>query len=83
MRRGIEVMAKSTAAKNGHERIVTHRDNSRHLEYLIMVSGATVTNVVRLQTKSVGSRGLTVLYDKHQYSGNTQAILRRSPCLTN
>lgn len=33
MRRGIEVMAKSTAAKNGHERIVTHSNNSRHLEY--------------------------------------------------
>lgn len=33
MRRGVEVMSKSTSAKNGHERIVTDRENSRHLEY--------------------------------------------------
>jgi hypothetical protein len=33
MRRGIEMMAKSTTAKNGNERITTNRDNIRHLEY--------------------------------------------------
>jgi hypothetical protein len=33
MRRRIEIMAKSTSAKNGHERITTNRDNMRHLEY--------------------------------------------------
>ena len=33
MRREVEIMAKSTAAKNGQERIITDRDNSRHLQY--------------------------------------------------
>ena len=33
MRRRIEVMAKSTSAKNGNERITTNRDNIKHLEY--------------------------------------------------
>ena len=33
MRRSIEVMAKSKAAKNGEERVTTNRDNIRHLEY--------------------------------------------------
>jgi hypothetical protein len=26
-------MAKSTTAKNGHERVTTNRDNAKHLEY--------------------------------------------------
>jgi hypothetical protein len=33
MRRGVEIMAKSSSAKNGQERIITDRDNSRHLQY--------------------------------------------------
>jgi phosphopantetheinyl transferase (holo-ACP synthase) len=33
MRRGVEILAKSTNAKNGDERITTDRDNARHLEY--------------------------------------------------
>ena len=33
MRRGVEVMARSTAAKNGQERVITDRYNSRHLQY--------------------------------------------------
>jgi hypothetical protein len=33
MRRGVEMMAKSTATKNGQERITTDRDSARHLEY--------------------------------------------------
>jgi hypothetical protein len=33
MRRGVEIIARSTAAKNGQERVVTDRDNSRHLQY--------------------------------------------------
>jgi len=33
MRRGVEIMAKSTNAKNGDERITTDRENTRHLEY--------------------------------------------------
>jgi hypothetical protein len=33
MRRGVEMMPKSTATKNGQERITTDRDNARHLEY--------------------------------------------------
>ena len=33
MRRGVEVMSKSKSTKNGQERIVTDRDNSRHLQY--------------------------------------------------
>lgn len=33
MRRGVEMMPRSIAAKNGQERITTNRDNVRHLEY--------------------------------------------------
>lgn len=33
MRRGVEIMARSSAAKNGPERVITDRDNSRHLQY--------------------------------------------------
>ena len=33
MRRGVEMMPKPTAAKNGQERIATKPDNTRHLEY--------------------------------------------------
>jgi hypothetical protein len=33
MRRGVEMMPKSTAAKNVQERITTNRDNIKHLEY--------------------------------------------------
>lgn len=33
MRRGVEIMARSTGAKNGQERVITDRDNSRHLQY--------------------------------------------------
>jgi len=33
MRRGVEMMPRSTAAKNGQERVTTNRDNVRHLEY--------------------------------------------------
>jgi hypothetical protein len=33
MRRGIEMMAKSTTAKNGNERVTINRDNVKHLEY--------------------------------------------------
>lgn len=38
-----------------------------------MVSGGTVTNVASLQTKSVGSRALTVLFDEYHCSGNLHA----------
>lgn len=40
---------------------------------LTMVSGGTVTNVASLQTKSVGSRALTVLFDEYHCSGNLHA----------
>ena len=33
MRRGVEMMPKPTAAKNGQERIAAKPDNTRHLEY--------------------------------------------------
>jgi len=33
MRRGVEILSKSTNAKNGDERITTDRENARHLEY--------------------------------------------------
>jgi hypothetical protein len=33
MRRRIEIMAKSTSAKNRNERITINRDSIRHLEY--------------------------------------------------
>ena len=29
----MEIMAKSTSARNGNERITTNRDNIKHLEY--------------------------------------------------
>ncbi|HEY7108318.1 MAG TPA: hypothetical protein VH415_02705 [Nitrososphaeraceae archaeon] len=35
MKRRVEIMAKSTTAKNGHERITTDRDRIRHLEYFM------------------------------------------------
>ena len=35
MRKKVEMMAKSTSAKNGHERIVNDRDNAKHLEYFM------------------------------------------------
>jgi hypothetical protein len=35
MRKRVEMMARSTTAKNGHERIVTDRDNVKHLEYFM------------------------------------------------
>jgi len=31
----IEMMAKSTSAKNGQQRVITNRDNIRHLEYFM------------------------------------------------
>lgn len=40
---------------------------------LTMVSGGTVTNVASLQTRSVGSRVLTVLFDEYHCSGNLHA----------
>jgi len=33
MRRGVEVMSKSKSTKNGQERVVTDRDNAKHLQY--------------------------------------------------
>jgi len=33
MRRGVEIMSKSKSTKNGQERVVTDRDNSKHLQY--------------------------------------------------
>jgi hypothetical protein len=33
MRRRIEMMARSTTAKNGNERVTINRDNVKHLEY--------------------------------------------------
>jgi hypothetical protein len=35
MRKRVEMMDRSTTAKNGHERIVTDRDNVKHLEYFM------------------------------------------------
>ena len=35
MRKKVEMMARSTSAKNGHERIVSDRDNAKHLEYFM------------------------------------------------
>ena len=33
MRRRVEMMDKSSTAKNGHERITSDRDNIKHLQY--------------------------------------------------
>jgi len=33
MRRGVEMMPKSTVAKNGQQRVTITRDNIKHLEY--------------------------------------------------
>ena len=35
MRKRIEMMARSTTAKNGHQRVGNDRDNARHLEYFM------------------------------------------------
>jgi hypothetical protein len=35
MRKRVEMMSRSTTAKNGHERIVNDRDNAKHLEYFM------------------------------------------------
>jgi hypothetical protein len=32
-RKRIEVMGRSSTAKDGHERVITDRDNMRHLQY--------------------------------------------------
>jgi hypothetical protein len=34
-RKRVEMMGRSTTAKNGHERVTTDRNNTRHLEYFI------------------------------------------------
>ncbi len=33
MRKRVEMMARSTTAKNGHEHVVSDRDNIKHLQY--------------------------------------------------
>ena len=35
MRKRVEMMARSTSAKNGQERVVNDRDNAKHLEYFM------------------------------------------------
>jgi len=35
MRKRVEMMARSTSAKNDHGRIVSDRDNAKHLEYFM------------------------------------------------
>jgi hypothetical protein len=35
MRKALEMMGMSTTAKNGHERVITDRDNIKHLEYFM------------------------------------------------
>ena len=35
MRKKVEMMARSTSAKNGQERVVNDRDNAKHLEYFM------------------------------------------------
>ncbi len=35
MRKRLEMMGRSTTAKNGHERVITDRDNIKHLEYFM------------------------------------------------
>jgi hypothetical protein len=34
-RKRVEMMTRSTTAKNGHERIVSDRDNAKYLEYFM------------------------------------------------
>lgn len=43
-------MSRTSTAKNGQERIVSDRDNLKHLQYFRMGNGDTVTNANRLQT---------------------------------
>ena len=35
MRKKVEMMARSTNAKNGHERVINDRDNAKHLQYFM------------------------------------------------
>ena len=35
MRKRVEMMARTTNAKNGHERVVNDRDNVKHLQYFM------------------------------------------------
>jgi len=35
MRKRLEMMGRSTTAKNGHERVIIDRDNIKHLEYFM------------------------------------------------
>jgi hypothetical protein len=35
MRRQVQMMGRSTTSKNGHERVVTDRDNQKHLQYIM------------------------------------------------
>jgi hypothetical protein len=53
MRRRIEMMTKSTTAKNGNERILQTEITSNIWNISIMVSGGIVTNAESLQTKNV------------------------------
>jgi len=33
MRKQVEMMDRSSTAKNGHERVISDRDNNKHLQY--------------------------------------------------
>ncbi len=35
MRKRVEMIARSTTAKTGHQRVVSDRDNAKHLEYFM------------------------------------------------
>ena len=56
MRKKVEMMARSTTAKNGHERIVNDRDNAKHLEYFMNDNGNIVRIAKVLPIKSVHSK---------------------------
>jgi hypothetical protein len=64
MRRGIEMMAKSTTAKNGNERVTTNRIMLSIWSTLITVSDGIVTNARSLRTKNACLKELIDPCDK-------------------
>ena len=56
MRKKVEMMARPTSAKNGHERIVSDRDNAKHLQYFMNGQWNIVRTARPLPTKSVPSK---------------------------
>jgi hypothetical protein len=79
MRKRVEMMAKSTTAKNGHERIVTDRDNMKHLEYFMNGQWKHSENCKEFTNKDCTfktvSDGKSTLDRIHAYMGKNEGVL--------